>query len=387
MTWVLPETVIYNTMKPKILMIVPFYPEPVVGGLQKQARELSRSLAGAGWSICVLSNQFDPSQKRHENVDGIEIRRMRRIVPINSVQRFIDSLYSACYILFNRDAKIVHIHNLSFIGALCAYIAELSGKCALVKLPNVKEHGLEGLTEGLVGRISLRLYRKASGFAALSDESIRETKEIGIPDKRIFLTPNGISEIPEQPTAFVDREAFVFGFLGRLEPQKGLFDLVNAWAEVCKAYPNRKLVLRLGGEGSQRQEIEERFIALGLIETVEFVGFISDPIHFMNDLDAFVLPSYAEGNSNAVLEAMAAGRPVISTDVGGTSMMLGESGIPYVLQAGDVPGISLAMQRFIADPELKVLVGRLNWERVNCEFSIDAARKRYEETYLKLVEV
>jgi glycosyltransferase involved in cell wall biosynthesis len=121
-----------------------------------------------------------------------------------------------------------------------------------------------------------------------------------------------------------------------------------------------------------------------LTESIEFVGFIAKPIEFMADLDVFVLPSYAEGNSNSVLEAMVAGRPVISTDVGGTAMLLGDACAPYVLEPGDVPSLVSAMQCFIVNPELKAEVGRHNWERVSSKFSIKAARVRYEETYRKL---
>jgi glycosyltransferase involved in cell wall biosynthesis len=373
-------------MKTKILMVVPYYPDPVVGGLQKQARELSRNLVDAGWGVCVISNAFDSNQKPHETVEGIEIRRMRRLVPKDAAQRLIDSIYSACAILFNRDAKIVHVHNLSFIGALCAYVAELSGKRALVKIPNVKEHGLGGLRRTRIGRLALAMYRKASGFAVLSESSSLELQELGIPIEKIFLTPNGISNIPNAPADFVERDEVVFGFLGRLEPQKGLFDLLNAWAAVCQAFPNKKLILRIGGEGSQQQEIEDRARELQLTESVEFVGFIAEPIEFMADLDVFVLPSYAEGNSNSVLEAMVAGRPVISTDVGGTAMLLGEACAPYVLEPGDVPSLVSAMQCFVVNLELKAQVGRYNWERVSSKFSIKAARIRYEETYRKLLK-
>jgi glycosyltransferase involved in cell wall biosynthesis len=374
-------------MKTKILMVVPYYPDPVVGGLQKQSRELSRNLVDAGWNVCVVSNTFDSDQKPHETVEGIEIRRMRRLVPINSVQRLIDSIYSACVILFNRDAKIVHVHNLSFIGAFCAYVAELSGKRALVKIPNVKEHGLGGLRRTRIGRLALAMYRRASGFAVLSESSSLELQELGIPIEKIFLTPNGISNIPDAPADLVERDEVVFGFLGRLEPQKGLFDLLNAWAAVCQAFLNKKLILRIGGEGSQQQEIEDRARELQLTESVEFVGFIAKPIEFMADLDVFVLPSYAEGNSNSVLEAMVAGRPVISTDVGGTAMLLGDACAPYVLEPGDVLGLVSAMQCFIVNPELKAEVGRHNWERVSSKFSIKAARVRYEETYRKLLKL
>lgn len=374
-------------MKTKILMVVPYYPEPVVGGLQKQARELSRNLVDAGWNVCVVSNTFDPCQSPLEVVEGIEVRRMRGLVPMDAAQRLIDSIYSACYILFNREAKIVHVHNLSFIGALCAYVAELSGKRSLVKIPNVKEHGLGGLRRTRTGRLALAMYRKASGFAVLSESSSLELQELGIPVEKIFLTPNGISNIPDAPADFVAREQVIFGFLGRLEPQKGLFDLLNAWSAVCKASPDKKLILRIGGEGSQQQEIEDRARELQLTESIEFVGFIAKPIEFMADLDVFVLPSYAEGNSNSVLEAMVAGRPVISTDVGGTAMMLGEACDSYVLEPGDVTSLVSAMQCFIANPELKVKVGRCNWERVSSKFSIKAARIRYEETYRKLLKL
>ncbi len=98
-------------------------------------------------------------------------------------------------------------------------------------------------------------------------------------------------------------------------------------------------------------------------------------------MDVFVLPSHFEGNSNAVLEAMAAGLPVVATDVGGTAMQVGEPGRDFLLTPGDRAGLARALGRLIDDAALRRQVGSAMRRRIDDHFDIAAVARVYAAAY------
>jgi len=181
----------------------------------------------------------------------------------------------------------------------------------------------------------------------------------------IVEPPNTFSLTSESPTCL---EEVIFGFAGRLEEGKGPLVLVDAVASVNREGP--LAVARVAGVGPQLLKVKARVRELGLHEAVEFVGHFSEPLGrtaFMNSLDVFVLPSFAEGTPKSIIEAMAHGVPVIATTVGGIADILGgESGI--LVPPGDSVALANAMLLLARDPTRRVAMGA-------------AAKLRYEELF------
>ena len=117
---------------------------------------------------------------------------------------------------------------------------------------------------------------------------------------------------------------FVFVTTGRLVPVKNLDRLINAFAELCHAFPNKTIELWIVGDGSSRQLLEDQGKSLGLIGKVRFWGFQSNVQPFLEESDAFVLSSLSEGSSVSLAEAMMIGLPSIVTKIGGAKEILGE---------------------------------------------------------------
>jgi glycosyltransferase involved in cell wall biosynthesis len=165
-----------------------------------------------------------------------------------------------------------------------------------------------------------------------------------------------------------DSEQTVFGFAARLEEGKGPLILLDAVAKINREAP--LAVARIAGIGPQLLEAKTRARALALGDTCEFVGHYSDPLGrtaFMNSLDVFVLPSLAEGTPNSIIEAMAHGVPVISTDVGGIPDIVdAESGI--LVPPGDACALASAMLLLAQNPQRRKAMGA-------------AARQRYEKLF------
>jgi glycosyltransferase involved in cell wall biosynthesis len=163
-------------------------------------------------------------------------------------------------------------------------------------------------------------------------------------------------------------EQTVFGFAARLEEGKGPLVLLDALAEVNKKKP--VAIVRIAGRGPQLAEVKTRARELALGDACELVGQYSEPLGrtaFMESLDVFVLPSFAEGTSNSVIEAMAHGLPIIASAVGGVPDVVdAESGI--LVPAGDSAALASAMSSLAADPERRKRMGL-------------AARARYEKLF------
>jgi glycosyltransferase involved in cell wall biosynthesis len=126
--------------------------------------------------------------------------------------------------------------------------------------------------------------------------------------------------------------------------------------------------------------------ALSIERTVEFLGQSDDVNAVLRLADVFALTSKAEGMSNAVLEAMAAGLPCVLTDVGANATCVGEAGSDFVVSPGDVDETVRALTSLLEDANLRASVGSAMLERVRSYYSIESVCDRYEELYARLAD-
>lgn len=178
------------------------------------------------------------------------------------------------------------------------------------------------------------------------------------------------------------QDAFLIGLTGRLAPEKGVGVFLEALA---KAAPEVHGVLI--GEGPQEEELRARARELGLSERVVFAGFRSDVNNAIGSLDALTLAStWAEPCAAVVQQAMALGKPVIGTDIGGTPEMIaaGETGL--LVPPGDADALAAAITELADDPEKRRAFGRAGRERVEAMFTQSGMVDRIEALYYQLVE-
>ena len=176
----------------------------------------------------------------------------------------------------------------------------------------------------------------------------------------------------------------VFGFAARIEAGKGPVVLVNALAEVRQA--RQEAMVRVAGTGVELEKVKARVRDLGLKDSCEFVGSYTGTLGcsaFMRSLDVFVLPSFAEGTSKSVIEAMAHGLPIIATDVGGTrDLVTAEAGI--LVPSGDSNALAAAMKRLASDSELRKRMGLAARERYLKLFSPNVVLPMLTKTYSRV---
>lgn len=138
---------------------------------------------------------------------------------------------------------------------------------------------------------------------------------------------------------------------GRLHPQKGFTDLITAMVAVRRQIPS---VLWILGEGESRSELTKQIESLGLTETVFLLGFKTNPYQYMAKADLFVLSSLFEGFGNVIVEAMACGTPVVSTDCPTGPAEIIESGVNGILVPPENPeALAEGIIRVLSDTQLQ----------------------------------
>jgi glycosyltransferase involved in cell wall biosynthesis len=366
----------------RILMAVPKYPFPIVGGLERQAHELAKALIQRGHSVHVLSSQFDSMQHDVELVEEVQVHRL----PWNESRlvRFVFLAFRLARVLVQVRAQVdlVHVHNISWFGAFITLLARALGKPVMTKLPNVGDFGIPAMRRHPLGLLRVGLLKMSDSIVAMAPESVSELANIHYPLAQVLKVTNGIplSRKLFSPPGSSQAETVNAVFVGRLSPEKGLVDLWHAWANV-KARTTRPVKLRVIGTGPQEGELRALAAALDLGDTVAFMGYCEDVQAELSKADLFVLPSYAEGNSNAILEAMREGLPVIATHMGGTPIQVGSNGQHFLVKPGDREALAARLLELIENDVIRGNVGALMHARVTELFSIEQVAATYEKAY------
>lgn len=232
---------------------------------------------------------------------------------------------------------------------------------------------------GPVGRGVIRWVLSRSRIVVLSDRWAARLTEI-TKNQRIVVIPNMID-----PASFAMARrgrGYNVLFLGRLEKEKGVYDLLAAAAEIKSG--GTPIRLMLAGEGDAAA-VKQRAAELGL-ESVELLGWVSGggKMSALQRANLFVLPSYIENMPVSILEAMAAGLPIVATGVGGIPDIV-EDGVSGILVApGDRPALAAALRRLLQDEALRNEMGEAAIRAVEARFSRDKVVPRLEALYREL---
>jgi glycosyltransferase involved in cell wall biosynthesis len=367
-------------------MVVPKYPPPILGGLEKQAMELSQALVRRGYRVSVLSTRFHPTHPSESRQDGVDVYRIAWVG--NKLLRFLASTFAQAALFLRLRGKIdlVHVHNLTMFATPTLFLAKLSAVPVVSKLSNIGSKGIPGIRKRpFLGRIRLAVLLSSRAIVAMTPENFQELDEIAYPPHRILRIPNGISVSPASSRHERSHGAKLRAvFVGRLTPQKGLPDLLRAWAALSEK-ARSGAILSIIGEGEQTLSLKELSTELGIRESVEFPGYSDDVRSALDKADLFVLPSLLEGNSNAILEAMSAGLPIVATAVGGAKYQVGELGATFLVGPGDIPAMTEKIGKLLEDEKLREELGAAMRERVELMFNIDVIARQYDQAYRGII--
>jgi glycosyltransferase involved in cell wall biosynthesis len=291
---------------------------PFTGGAEKQLSAVLQRLPDLGIDATVITRRHDDSP--HEDlVNGIPVRRIE--VGGNRVLASVSYTVQALRLLRRFRPDVVHAHELLSPTTTAVAYKALAGTPVAAKVLRGGSLGdIAVLERSRIGRLRLsRLLHRVDTFSVISSEIDAELARYGVAPERRHFIPNGVDlgrfipadperkaalrktlGLPEGPVAF---------FAGRLETEKRIDRLVALWPQVRAVLPSAVLVV--AGAGSLAPALAKADVG-----GVVLAGPQPDLRDWYAASDVFVLPSEAEGLSNAMLEALATGLPCVATRVG-----------------------------------------------------------------------
>jgi glycosyltransferase involved in cell wall biosynthesis len=216
-------------------------------------------------------------------------------------------------------------------------------------------------------------------------------KGLGVPSGKITVIPNGI-EIPDAPPPDRDRllgelqipaGSRVIGFVGRLARQKRVKDLI--WAMQLLQQLTDRVYLLLVGEGPERNDLIALARHVGCEHLIRFAGYREDAAKLIALCQVFWLGSEFEGMSNSVMEAMAAGVPVVATDIPPNRELVVDGETGFLVRVGDSVGMAQFTDRILADPSLGQRLGAAGRERMRSQFSIERMVAAHADLYREVL--
>jgi glycosyltransferase involved in cell wall biosynthesis len=284
-----------------------------------------------------------------------------------------------------RAAGVQVVHGYQWRPAV---VGAVVGRLAGIPLVIASKRSLTG-TDGQA-RFAWRLLGRGVDTIVVNARALRVEGEAQGVRARWTLIRNGVdlerfARAPASGEARaslgLDSRRPVIGTVGRLEERKDQSHLLQvARAVIARADGLRPQVLVVG-DGPLRAELADEARALGIADSVRFTGSLPDVRAALAAMDVFVLPSRAEGLSNALLEAMAAGRPVVATAVGGTTEVVDSERTGILVPHGDIDAMAEAVLGLLADPARAQRLGGTARRTVTDQYDARAAVARLELLY------
>ncbi|MDQ1519615.1 MAG: hypothetical protein QOI55_688 [Actinomycetota bacterium] len=361
---------------------------PIVGGGELQLERLLAPLAERGIHTRVVTRAV-PGVARRGLAHGADVMRTRVAgeSPAASVTYVAGGLIDLARP--GQRVDVVHAHGV-LSPATIALGASFAGVPAVVTPLGAGAPGdLTRVQRKPGGRRRLRALVRRANFVALSTELANELYALGVDPERVHLIPNGFDARRFRPASAAEQEQgrraldlphgrFCFVFVGRLHAVKRVETAICALASV----PDAELIVV--GDGPELASLERVAANVGVMPRVRFVG-VSDRVdEYLRAADAFVLPSLAEGMSNALVEAMACGLPcLVTASISGVDELLGTDR-GDVVASGDVDAWAGAMRRLRDDQPRAQRLGAAAARYVHESMSLDHTADRLAALYRKL---
>ena len=214
-------------------------------------------------------------------------------------------------------------------------------------------------------------------------ESVRDSVKAAHPDMPLFTVAN-FGPLHERPVKAAPTGTPVLGTLGRLHVNKGIDVMVRAMA-ILKAQ-GLDVLLKIGGDGPEMPHLTRLIIDEGVSDRVQFAGWIDEPANYLHGLDLFVLPSRVEPFGLVVAESMAAGVPVVATDIDGPKEILQHGALGQLCPAEDAEGLAAAISVALGDWKITLDKARAAQSHALSQFSLEAGQARLVATLEQIAQ-
>lgn len=340
-----------------------------VGGAQQIAAGEVRELLRRGWAVTLVTFR---EETNHSLMQSIPRECERITVPFSSLYD-LKALVRLSRLLRTRqpDVIITHLWQANTIGRIAAFLANMHSRLIAF------EHNVYDIVKSRKQFFADRLLQWWCKKIAVISHSVRDSVVAhGISQKRIVLIHNAIDVAhfsEAQPSGIrhelgIDDDTFLYLHVGRLVPQKGVDILLRAFAR------QEEGVLALVGDGIDRAAHEALARELGIEKRAFFLGIRQDIPALMRSADCFVLASRWEGFGIVLVEAMAAGLPIVATRVDGIQEVVEEGKSGLLVPPEDAEVFAEAMRQVRIDPHRRfslVACGRERARRFSIERHVD----------------
>ena len=366
-----------------------------IGGTESHLIRTLPHLADAGWSVATFCLTERGERAGQVESHGVKVFAAPRVAKQKgSILRYpahVTLAGNRLYWLMRRwRPQIAHFY-LPGPYLIGAHVAGAVGTPIKV----MSRRSLSGYQQNwpTVARLERSLHEKMDAVIGNSRAVVNELLEEGIPKTKIRLIYSGIElsrpildRAKSRAALGIDDDTFVGVVVANLIHYKGHRELVRGLSHVAANLSSPWRVLVAGRDHGLRAELEALAAARGISEHVEFIGEHADIPSLLAAADFGLLPSREEGFSNVILEAMAAGVPMIVTNVGGNpeAVIDGETGC--VVPPCDPKGIGNAIMRFARNPALRKRLGEAGRRRVEHEFSIERCVQAHADLYQELLD-
>lgn len=377
------------------LITASYYPH--IGGAEQQAQRLAEKMRALGWNVAVLTRrhnvQYPYLPPRYETINGVPVYRVfsKGYGKLGSLVFF---MFGLLFLLIHGRGALYHAQDIGAPGWIAVFARYLfQGKC-LVKLRTGVIMYEKRLETAFGAGIFKSLLSLTDRIIVVNSETENFLRRIGIsPDKVVWL-PNSVDLKFFRPASMdeknMTRSKYGFAhdhtmvlFVGRIEAVKGADLLLNSWFHL-PIEKRSQVQLILVGDGSARLDLEKQVSSRSTNEGIIFAGIQNNVRDWYWMADLFILPSRAEGQSNALVEAMACGLPVVCSDVGGAKdlVMPGQSGLLF--SNNDPTGLLSALEILLGNRKSWLSLGIMARDIVEHKASLDNTASVLSDIYIKL---
>ena len=373
------------------MLINTFHPLPP-GGAERQADLLSAYLSRKDIEVTVITRQVSPLP-RYETKDGYNIIRVPQFGPgkIKTLTFTIGAILTA--ISKRKCFDVLHAHLVNSPAFAAVIAGKVIGKKTIVRFGSsgvgsfLSESKMSPRT--FVRMAAIKIW--ADCFIVLAEEMQNELLLNGYARERIIHMFNGVDTNHYAPLNDKQKAREVLGkqagtmlvYTGRLVSDKNLPCLLRALQKALVQCND--LHLMLVGDGEDRDSLVALTAELEIQTHVTFVGLVSNVRDYLQSADLFVLPSFSEGNSNSLLEAMSCGLACISTRVGAAAEVLDNGKCGVLIESDNVDQLADSIIGLATNASEHKRLGTLARQKVLDNYSIDAVGQDYLNLYNQLI--
>ena len=368
-----------------------------VGGSERHLASVAPALLARGWRVSVFSLSGDGPLRDELEKGGVivlqsPVRRgqQRASVPAR-VARFMLAAAALLAAMIRRRPVIVHcfLPAAYITGAPLAWLSRVPIR--VMSRRSLNDYQGE---RGLFRFIERRLHPTMNAVLGNSLAVVRQLSAEGVSQEYLGLIYNGvlknadgrsISRVAKREQLGLATTTLVLVIVANLILYKGHADLIRALALASERMPPDWRLLIVGRDDGIQRDLEHQIEGAGLASQISFLGSRQDVPALFAAADIGLLVSHQEGFSNAVIEGMAAARPMIVTDVGGNAEAVSDGETGLVVPARNAEQLALAIVRLSNDPDLRAAFGEAGCRRVQNHFSFAGCIDSYDRLYRGLL--